>query len=183
LKTALPNKPLKTFRKSQTSFILLLGELMTDITLLKNGYLFDNLDPNELEKIAEITNTKEVITGDYIFDEGREADALYVIKTGSVEILKRGSSGGDEQSVTILSPGSHFGEMAFVDKAPRAAAAMAKENVKLLEIKYTDLERVTEANHEIGLKIYRSIANVLCKRIRQTTNNLSSLKELKLKSF
>lgn len=153
---------------------------MKDTQLLKKGFLFENLSAEELDIVAEIVKEKDVITGDYIFDEGAEANALYVIKAGSVEILKKGT-GGDEQNVTILSAGSHFGEMAFVDKAPRAAAAMAKENVKLLEVGYGELDRLVSSNSALGMKIYRSFAMVLCRRIRQTTGSLSSLKELKLR--
>src|SRR5262245_8534904 len=105
--------------------------------LLKKGSLFQELAADELEAIAEIVKEKDVIAGDYVFDEGAAATSLYVIKHGTVEILKKGS-GGDEQTVTQLTGGSHFGEMAFIDREPRAAAAMAKENVGLLEINYKE---------------------------------------------
>jgi CRP-like cAMP-binding protein len=148
--------------------------------LLKKGFLFESLTADELEAISEIVTEKDVIAGDYVFDEGASATSLFVIKSGTIEILKKGS-GGDEQTVAHLSPGSHFGEMAFIDKEPRAAAAMAKENVKLLEIKYADLDHLINAKPPIGHNIYKALATTLCRRIRQTTNNLSSLKELKLK--
>ena len=153
---------------------------MADIQLLKKGYLFEQLSPDELEQVAAVVKTRDIIAGDYVFDEGAPASSLFIIKHGSVEILKKGA-GGDEHSVTQLSAGSHFGEMAFVDHAKRAAAAQAKENVKLLEIAYADLERVISSNPAIGAKVFRSLAAILCRRIRQTTGDLSSLKELKLR--
>ena len=156
---------------------------MKDIQLLKKCYLFENLIDDELATIAEIVQVRDVIHGDYVFDEGAAATSLFVIKHGTIEILKRGSTGGDEQSVTQLSAGSHFGEMSFMDKEPRAAAAMAKENTKLLEVPFDGLEKLIATQPVIGVKIYRSMAAILCRRIRQTTNNLSSLKELKLKHF
>lgn len=154
--------------------------MATNIEFLKKGYLFENLFPEELEAVAQIAKEKDIIAGDYVFDEGAEATALYIIKAGSVEILKKGS-GGDEQTVTQLSAGSFFGEMAFIDRAPRAAAVMSREITKLIEIGYNDLETLIKSQPAIGNKMFRSMAAVLCRRIRQTTSDLSSLKELKLR--
>lgn len=153
---------------------------MATIQLLKKGYLFEALLPEELEALAEVITERDVIAGDYVFDEGATAAALFIIKSGAVEILKKGA-GGDEQKVAVLSTGSHFGEMAFIDRMPRAAAAMTRENTKLLELSYEAIDKLIASKPEVGLKIYKALAIVLCHRIRQTTGDLSSLKELKLR--
>lgn len=150
-----------------------------DTQFLTKCYLFENLQPDELEAICEIAREKDVIAGDYVFDEGAQATALYLIRHGSVEILKKSTE--DEMRVTELSAGSHFGEMSFLDRAPRAASVMARENVKLIEIGFEDLERLLNAKQAMGFKVFRSMAAVLSRRIRQTTGDLTSLKQLKLR--
>lgn len=147
---------------------------------LKKTYLFENLKAEELESLSEIAKTKDVIAGDYVFDEGTQATSLYILKSGAVEILKK-ASGGDEQTIAQISTGSPLGEMAFVDRMPRAAAAMVRENTKLIDIPYDALDKLIQSQPAIGHKIYKSIAVVLCRRIRQTSGDLSSLKELKLR--
>jgi CRP-like cAMP-binding protein len=153
---------------------------MADLQILKKGYLFESLDSDELAIIAELVTERDIIAGDNVFDEGDDASSLYMIRQGTIEIRKMGP-GGTEHPVAQLVAGSHFGEMAFVDHAKRAAAAYAPENTKVLEIKYADLEQLIGSNPKIGLKIYRSLAAILCRRIRTTTGDLSSLKELKLR--
>ncbi len=153
---------------------------MANADLLQKGFLFEHLSQEELEEISTYIVENDVIAGDYVFDEGSEATSMYVIKSGSVEIRKRATY-GDEQHVTDLTAGAHFGEMAFLDRARRAASVLARENVKLLEIKYDDLEKIMKKLPKIGLKLYKTFAQTLCRRIRNTTSDLSSLKELKLK--
>src|SRR5262249_8657161 len=98
---------------------------------------------------------------------------------GTIEILKKG--GDDEQRVATFSSGSHFGEMAFLDKSPRAASAQAKEPAKLLELRYASLEQLMQTQKDVGIKFYRNFAQALSRRIRQTTTDLSTLKDIKLR--
>jgi CRP/FNR family transcriptional regulator, cyclic AMP receptor protein len=155
---------------------------MVHYDLLKKVYLFQGFSEDELGLLADLVQENTVITGDYIFDEGAKATSLFMIKDGSVEILKN-SAESDEQKVTIFSAGSHFGEMALLDASPRAASAVAKENTHLLEIRYEDLQQLLEKEQEIGLKLYRNFAQALCKRMRQTTSDLSTLKQMKLRQL
>lgn len=155
---------------------------MISVDLLKKVFLFQGFDDPELKSVAQIANEKEVIAGDSIFSEGQQATSLMIIGSGTIEILKRGGE-SEDQKVTIFSAGSHFGEMAFLDREPRAASAEAKENTRLVEIRFDDLESLARENQAIGLKLYRNLAQSLCRRIRQTTKDLSFLKELKLRQI
>lgn len=146
---------------------------------LTKCYLFEKLSPEELDAVQEIAKERDVIAGDCVFDEGAAATALYIIRHGSVEILKK--SGDEDIRVAELSSGSHFGEMSFLDRAPRGASVVARENLKLVEIEFEALEKLLTAKQTMGFKVFRSMAAVLSKRIRTTTNDLSSLKQLKLK--
>lgn len=154
---------------------------MAEIELLKKGYLFESLTDDELVRVAGIARERALVTGDYVFEEGGMATSLFLVKQGTIEVLKKGSPTADVQSIASLSAGAYFGEMAFVDKAKRAASAVARENSQLLEVPYEPLEKLLVEQTGIGLKVYRSLSETLCRRIRQTTTNLSSLKELTLR--
>lgn len=147
---------------------------MSKLQLLKNGFLFQNFTESELQSLSEFVLERWVATGMQIFLEGAQADSIFLIQAGKVEIQKEGAD-GTKLVVARLGEGAHFGEMAFVDRAPRAASATALENLKLLEIRYADLEKVVATQPVVGLKLYHSIAKTLCARIRQTTSDLSSL--------
>jgi CRP/FNR family cyclic AMP-dependent transcriptional regulator len=59
-----------------------------------------------------------------IFKEGSNGDWIYVVEEGEVEISKN----VDDQRIVIetLKEGDIFGEMAYIDKEPRSATAIAK---------------------------------------------------------
>jgi len=62
--------------------------------------------------------------GQIIFEEGSHGDWIYVVEEGEVEISK--NVGGQKIVVETLKESDIFGEMAYLDKAPRSATAIAK---------------------------------------------------------
>ena len=76
---------------------------------------------------------EEFEAGETIFEEGEEGKHVYVIKSGTVEVLKTGSEGTPEP-INRLGPGAHFGEMALLGKAPRNATIRAATAVEVLKM-------------------------------------------------
>jgi CRP-like cAMP-binding protein len=147
---------------------------MSKVDLLRKGFLFQSFTTPELDALAQLVIERAIPEDQYIFMEGSQATSMYVIQGGTVEIIKEGAA-GTRLVVAQLTEGAHFGEMAFVDRSPRAAAALAKNSARVLEVKYDDLERIVATQPTVGLKLYHSIATTLCERIRQTTSDLSHL--------
>jgi len=58
--------------------------------------------------------------GEVIFREGDEGRYVYVIKSGTVEVLQKGSDQTD-QVIARRQSGDHFGEIALIQEAPRTA--------------------------------------------------------------
>ncbi len=73
-------------------------------------------------------DSKAYSTGETIFEAGSDADVLYVIQEGEVDIV------AGDTIVQTLGPGEIFGEMALVDKQPRSAAAKAHSDCKVVPI-------------------------------------------------
>lgn len=153
---------------------------MAEISLLKKVALFESMSESEMNMFLPLIRPSARITGDCIFNENEEAVSLFIVKSGAVEIYKHGPDGDDARIATFLA-GSHFGEMALLDHAPRTASAFAGENSELLEIRYNDLDGLLKENQDIAIKLYRSFAQFLCRRVRQTTLEYATLKELKLR--
>lgn len=152
---------------------------MINPEFFKKVYLFESLDANELKWLCETVKEKDFIAGDAIFSEGSVASALYIIRSGSVNILKKGTE--DDQQITTLGVGSLIGEMAFLDGTPRYATAEAKENVQLVELPFFVLEQKLNQDPKFAMKFYKSMTVFLNKRIKQTTGDFSHLIELKLR--
>jgi CRP-like cAMP-binding protein len=149
-------------------------EGMPKVALLKKGFLFQNLADADISRLADRISERWVNPEQFVFHEGAAADSMFVIQEGTVEIVKEGRAGA-KLVVALLQGGAHFGEMSFVDRAPRAASAMVRSRAKLLELKYDDLETLVSTRPELGLKLYHAMAKTLCERIRATTSDLTHL--------
>ena len=66
--------------------------------------------------------------GETIFSQGDKGDQMYVIRSGEVEIER------DGKVVENLSSSEVFGEMALIDRSPRAATARERSNCELAPI-------------------------------------------------
>lgn len=150
--------------------------------LLKNCYLFRDMNADELTKIDSALSFENFNRGDEIFSQGDKAEALYLIKMGSVRVMQKGSN-GDLIEIAVLGTGSHFGEMALLDNELRSATVEVMEKSEILRVDYDKLRSILMQNSSIAVKFFRALALFLCGRLRVTTNDLSFAREMNLRHF
>ena len=68
-----------------------------------------------------------------IVSEGDEADAFYVILSGSARVVKRAEA-GDEVSLHVLHSGDYFGEIGLLEESTRIATVRAREPVETMRL-------------------------------------------------
>lgn len=149
--------------------------------LLKNVYLFKDLNATELDQLNELAQVETYNLGDEIFAEGDAAASLFLIKYGSVRIRRSGQSDGVD--IAQLGTGAHFGEMSFVDGEPRSTTIIAAEKSEIVKIDFSALRAHFEKHPAVAVKFYRSLANFLCGRLRLTTMDLSFPREKNIRHF
>lgn len=79
-----------------------------------------------------IIDRKVYPEGAIIFKQGDEGATAYIIQAGQVEIFI--THGETEKVVATISKGAIFGEMALIDKGPRAAGARVIEPTTVIII-------------------------------------------------
>lgn len=149
---------------------------------LSGVYLFKDFDQKELSSLAEIVSEKNTTAGEELFSAGQEATSFYLIQMGSIKIFSNTKS-GDTAGITQMGTGSHFGELAFFDKGKRSATAQTVENSRLFEISYERLQKLLDSNPAMAVKFYKSCARFMASRLRTTTEDLTQVKEAKLRLF
>lgn len=94
--------------------------------------------------------------GDILFQEDEAGDAMYIILSGKVVVLK-----GRFDSPTILGyrgAGEIVGEMALLENAPRSASVIALEPLRMLRISRENFTRLINSHPSIGMNIMATLS-------------------------
>jgi HlyB family type I secretion system ABC transporter len=97
--------------------------------------------------------------GDVIVAEGADADAFYVIVSGSARALRRGDR-GEEVSLASLGPGDAFGEIALLEDGDRTATVRASGEVEALKLDKAIFRAVVQVNPEIREHFERHVERI-----------------------
>jgi CRP/FNR family cyclic AMP-dependent transcriptional regulator len=116
-----------------------------------------------------LTGPRNLKKGEILFREGDPSDCMYVIKSGSIAIMKTKGSG--EISLAELRAGDMLGEMAFFDNKPRSAGARALEESVVIELPFKALNTQFKTFPEWLKAIMRTVNNHL-RNANQKIKNL-----------
>jgi CRP-like cAMP-binding protein len=114
---------------------------------------------------------KKIPKGELIFKEGDDADVLYMIHKGKVEIKKK--SGNIQKTLQVLGEGEFVGEMAVIDSLPRSANAIALEECHLIEMDKVSFDTSINENHQFAI----GVIQFLTKRLRDTNDKVIHLSQ------
>jgi CRP-like cAMP-binding protein len=127
------------------------------IELLAKCGLLRHLPPEAIEEVLLCVRCRHIHAGEIVFCAGDPPDALYIVSTGTVEVLDSttGDNGHRGRSIAQLAKGDAFGEMALLSGRPRTATVRALEETDLLAIEKNDFERLVASNYQLSEVIYR----------------------------
>lgn len=127
--------------------------------VIASSPLFGNFTPAEYKRIVLLGVLENRAQGEAIVKKGEKSREMYLLLDGKAEVMREGRQGH------ILNPGDIFGEMAFVTGEQRSADVMACEDVSLLRIDQSVLERVQKRFPKIGCKLFLNISQILSRRL------------------
>jgi CRP/FNR family transcriptional regulator/CRP/FNR family cyclic AMP-dependent transcriptional regulator len=141
---------------------------MDTIELLRGVEVFDGLTDEELRRVAGICREAKYRKGDTVTTQGEEGEELYVVRDGLVEVTvsEGGESGSTPRSVVNLGTGQVVGEMALVDRGPRSATVRCVTDATVNIIERDAFETLCQADHHIGMVVYRNLAADLSFKLR-----------------
>ena len=82
-------------------------------------------------------SAKKVAKDHYLFREGDPPDAMYVVKSGRLSVVK--TKANSEIVLAEIGPGAMVGEMAFFDNKPRSASVKALKESEVVPLPYKAL--------------------------------------------
>ncbi|MDA1143007.1 MAG: cyclic nucleotide-binding domain-containing protein [Planctomycetota bacterium] len=126
------------------------------LTTLKNSFLFNRFDQDELATIASLVGSRSFERGMNIIIQDEPGDEAYIILQGVVEVLVEDEF-GETHSVAHLSAGDFFGELALLENAPRSATVKATDHVEVLILDRPVFDRFVESFGEARDKLANAI--------------------------
>lgn len=102
-----------------------------------------------------------------ILAEGEQRRALFLLRSGEVRVER--SHMGFNVEVSRLRAGEIFGEMSFVEEYGASASVIADGDVEVDVIEAADIRDLLEESSDFGREFYRSIAEIISRRLRETT--------------
>jgi len=123
--------------------------------LLRNVRLFSDLDDKDLESLADEFNERRFAAGDKIALEGEGGLMFFVVESGEATVEVQG------EEVATLGAGSHFGEIALIDRRPRTATVTAVSDLKTYGLPVFVFRPFVESRPQVAWKLLEAMADRL----------------------
>jgi glutaminase len=137
-------------------------------TDLCRQYLCAGMTPEEIQSLRGAGQDRRFPAGTRIVCAGDEADSLYFILSGQVEVLVN-TEAGYQLRVTTLGPGTVFGEVALVGRKRRTADVVAATDAVCLEVRFDMLPDAART------RMLMNMAGYFANKIEQDTELMQHL--------
>jgi len=140
--------------------------------LLSQCYLFKGLSESQLFRLSEIAKEVQIQKGQFFMKEGQQAEELFVLKEGAVELLTKVEDGFELPIAIFRKPGDCIGTSSLVAPYVYSLNSRCVEDSKMLVIKKTAIKELMQGDHELGCTVMRNLAQHLIGRLKETRQEL-----------
>ena len=121
---------------------------------LRDTPLFGGLDDEQLQRLVAMGEICDLEPGAFLIREGDEADALYVVLDGELDVTKR--SDRSDIPLARVGPGSLQGEIAALEGGRRLASVHAVTPAEVLRIPVAAVRELLSAGPDVALAVIRT---------------------------
>jgi CRP/FNR family transcriptional regulator, cyclic AMP receptor protein len=140
------------------------------LAFFRNISIFHGLTSRQLGRVMLAMQRRTYVIGERLFEEGAPGKAVFVIKSGRVELSRMTADG--PRKLGVLGPGQMFGEMALLEQLNRTATATVIEDGEIFLLYTASLEALVRHHPRIGVRLLRNMAIMLSALLRRTNKEL-----------
>ena len=128
----------------------------------------DGLTAAQRARLAACLKPRRLAAGECLFRQGDPGDRLYVITSGSIDVLSATVPGSAalRQRYVSLSPGMMLGETAMLDGGGRSGEAVAIGETEVHALDDRALLSLRAEDPLLYAQVYRNVAVHLSQRLR-----------------
>jgi CRP-like cAMP-binding protein len=132
---------------------------------LKQVYLFNDLTQGDLRRLARILHERTYRDGEYIYQEGNPGMAMYIVRSGVVDITRRRRN-GEEVPIVTLEPPATLEELSVVGAdVVYWTSARARGPVSLVAIGRPDLDALGDNFPLLANRILKKLVRIIAMRL------------------
>ena len=131
---------------------------------------FAGLSERDWEKVVDLFGERQYQKDDYIFLEGEAPEALFIIRTGKVKVLRH-STDGKDVVLRVCGPGNLLGTVAVFDGGGYPGTAQVIENCVALVIARNDCLTLVNRFPVFALAVIADLGT----RLRSSAEQIRSL--------
>ena len=133
---------------------------------LKQVTFFEDLDRWELRRLARIVHERDYRDGECVVEQGKPGAALFVLRRGQVEVVRRGSK-GKEVPIATLEPPACFEEAAATGTEwVHLFSARARGPVSVVALGKADLDALSVNFPLAANRVLMRLAGVMAMRLQ-----------------
>ena len=146
--------------------------------VLRDCDLLMGLSDEQIEKVVPLAVQKEFGTGEVLGKSGELGDRIFIIAQGEAQITTHTQVG--DIAARIAGPGNTFPAASFTGSGKLVTSAKALTNMKVLELQTSGLAALFSQNPDVGLQVYKNLAELFVDRYGETMGHLARSVEREL---
>ena len=140
------------------------------VAFLKRLSLFADLNDAAITALARVCRVRAIPKGRAIFDQGQDADAAFIVRSGCV-VVTLNTLDGRELVINEMRAGDLFGEVALLTQSTRTATATTSQASEIIIIPRDEFLAKIAADPNISPHIIQTLAQ----RLRSSAERESAL--------
>lgn len=118
--------------------------------VLKSVPLLSELNHEMYDELVDELEKEEFRSGETIIKEGEIGHKFFIIRDGSVDVMKKDPGAETQSLVATLNGGQYFGEVALLEDEPRGASVVAHDDCSCFTLERDTFERLFGPLAQIG---------------------------------
>jgi CRP-like cAMP-binding protein len=149
---------------------------MVSPELLRRYPLFGSLNDEQIKAIAMISNEKSFSPTGIVFQENTNANKLYIVVEGDVDLMYSGGGEGAIANAPVgsIASGEVFGVSSLLGPFRYIDTAQCAKATTVIEIDANALRALCEVDHHMGYALMHLLLQAALERLKYTQIELAS---------
>ncbi|WP_144394261.1 cyclic nucleotide-binding domain-containing protein [Pleionea sediminis] len=143
------------------------------VTSQEGLILLKDATEQDWDTLLSFTSTQRFKAGDFVIVAGDEADSLFLIAEGELEVLIPVGRNKSLKRLTMITAGSVIGEQSFFDEQPRSLTCRANTDGELYRLNRANFMVMSAKHPALARNLLLDLGKVVSLRLRQTTEFLA----------